>query len=68
MRMREKGLAELWLGNMRERDHLEDLGVYGKMILKWVLIKWLTVNWIGVFQDGEKWRAVLNEGIHRCAL
>jgi hypothetical protein len=27
--------TEIWLGVMGERDHLADLGVDGKIILKW---------------------------------
>ena len=28
-----------WCGNLRERDHLEDAGVYGTIILKWFFKK-----------------------------
>jgi hypothetical protein len=27
------------LGNLKERDHLEDLGIYGRIILEWILWK-----------------------------
>jgi len=29
-----------WCGGLMERDHLEDLGVGGTKILKWILKKW----------------------------
>jgi len=29
-----------WWGNMRERDHLEDRGVDGRIILRWISRKW----------------------------
>jgi hypothetical protein len=28
-----------WLEIMKGRDHLEDIGVYGKIILEWILGK-----------------------------
>ena len=28
-----------WWGNLKERDHLEDSGIDGRMILKWIFGK-----------------------------
>jgi hypothetical protein len=29
----------IWVGNLKVRDHLEDLRVDGRIILKWILRK-----------------------------
>ena len=29
----------LWVGNLKERDHLEDQGVDGRIILRWIFSK-----------------------------
>jgi hypothetical protein len=29
-----------WWGILRERDHLEDPGVVGRIIVNWILRKW----------------------------
>jgi len=38
----------LWWGDLGEGDHLEDLGVDGTIILKWILRKWDEEAWTGL--------------------
>jgi len=35
-------------GDLRVRDHLEDLGVDGRIILKWIFDKWVREAWTGL--------------------
>jgi hypothetical protein len=34
-----------WWGNLRERDHLEDQSIDGKIILRWIFGKWHVESW-----------------------
>jgi hypothetical protein len=36
-----------WWGNLRERDHLEDPGVYRRIILRQIFRKWDVGAWTG---------------------
>ena len=48
-------------GNLRAGDHLEDLGVDGRIILERILEKWYEgVDWIDLAQDTDRWRAFMN--------
>jgi len=35
-----RGYAGFWWGNLRERDHLGDPGLDGRIILRWIFRKW----------------------------
>jgi hypothetical protein len=37
-----------WWGNVRERDHLKDPGIDGRITLKWIFEKWDGESWTGL--------------------
>jgi len=45
----------------RARNNFKDLGVDGRIILKWIFKKlvWL-MDWIALLHDRDKWRALVN--------
>jgi len=47
----EENIGEVYTefswGNLRERDHFEDPGVDGRIILSWIFRKWV-VGWHGL--------------------
>jgi hypothetical protein len=57
-----RDVYRLWCGNLSERDHLEDPGLDGRIILKLIFRKWdvWSMDWIELAQDRFRWRALVN--------
>ena len=56
-----RGIYRILMGKAEERDHLEDPGVYGRIILRWIFRKWNGgMVWIDLAHDRDRWRALVN--------
>jgi hypothetical protein len=60
--MKEKrGVYSVLVRKQREIDHLEDTGVDGKIVLRWIFKNWDgDMDWIDLVLDGDTWRAVVS--------
>jgi hypothetical protein len=54
------------IGNPEGRDHSEDQGVDGMIILKWIFseIGFGGLNWIHLTQNRDRWRALVSTVIN----
>ena len=54
-----RGVCRFRWGNLRERDHLEDRGADGRIILRWIFRKWDRGVWTGLI-----WLRIRTRGGH----
>jgi hypothetical protein len=52
------GLYKVWWRNPREKDHLKDQNVDGRIILRWIFMKW-DVRGHGLDRSGSGWGQVV---------
>jgi hypothetical protein len=54
-----RGVYRVWWGDLRERDHLRDPSVGGRIILRWIFRKWDVGAW-----SGSNWLKIETVGGH----
>ena len=56
------GACKVFMRKLEGRNHLEDPGVNGRIVLKWIFEKWDggCMDWIDLAQDRGKWRVLVN--------
>jgi len=61
----ERGIHGFDGENLGERDHLEDPGVDGEIILRWIFRKWDGgMDSIDLTQDRDRWRVLVNAAMN----
>lgn len=52
----------LWRENLKGTDHLEDLGIDGRILSKWILKTWNGegMDWIHLTHNRDSWWARVN--------
>jgi hypothetical protein len=56
------------VGKLERYRPLENLGMNGRIIFKWILNVLEDVEWIILAQDSDKWRAVVSTVMNICVL
>ena len=56
-----RGVYRVLVGKPEGRNHLDDLVIGGRIILKWIFRKWDEgMDWIDLAQDMDRWQALVN--------
>ena len=61
-----RGAYRVLLGNLRERDHLGDPGVDGRIILRWIFRKWYASETWTLSKTNERRLSLFERKVLRC--
>jgi hypothetical protein len=50
-----RSATKVWSENLKGRDHSEDLGINGRLMLEWTVGTWEDVNWMHLTQNRYLW-------------
>jgi len=57
----KKVVYRVLVGKPEGRDHFENPGADGRIILRWIMRKWNGgMDWSDLAQDRDRWRAFVN--------
>jgi hypothetical protein len=58
--------TRFWWGNLREREHLGDPGIDGRIILRWISRKWNVggMDCFDLAKNRDGWRALVNAAMN----
>ena len=59
---KRRSVCRVLVGNLRERNHLGDPGIDGRIILRWIFRKWVggDMDWVDLAQDRDRWWPFVN--------
>jgi len=56
-----RGSCRVLVGDVRERDHFQEQGIGGRIILKWTFKKCDgSMDWIDLAEDRDRWQLLAN--------
>jgi hypothetical protein len=61
-----KGAYRICLEKLREIEHLEDPGLDGRIVIRWIFqeVGWRGRDWIDLAQDSGRWRVFVNAAMN----
>ena len=57
---KKRGACRVLVSKHEGKNHLEDIGVSGRILLKWIFMEWYEETWTVLIWHRDRWRALVN--------